>query len=335
MGSSVSAILAITFMNSLEKNILTTNNNIRIYRRYVDDICILTTDEENANQILLSMNAINPAIQFEIEHPNSNNSLSLLDFTLTICKQTGQHTFSFYQKSAKKNLFPHYKSALPTQTKRNIIQNETKRIKNRCSNDEIYHHHLNNFKDTLSINGYPDTIANSHLQPRPTRRQANKRTDIKGKCFYLNLPYFNDATNNKIKRIFQAANLNIRIYHKTFSLRQALKKSHKPICDINNCQIHSNICHTTYCIYSAECNLCKATYIGSTIRKLHIRWKEHISNNSSAIYKHNQSCTGTFAVSIAAKSNNTVDLRIKEGLLIRSMKPSLNSKEEEIFNLIG
>ena len=87
MGSSVSGILAILFMDTLERKTLTSCTYISEYDRYVDDAYLQTTDEEHADQFLDFMNQQHQHIKFEIEKPTrtpDGYSLSLLDFNVTI-----------------------------------------------------------------------------------------------------------------------------------------------------------------------------------------------------------------------------------------------------------
>jgi hypothetical protein len=85
MGSSVSPIMAILFMHTVERIALTSSSGLlTCYGRYVDDIFFLTKDRQTAEEFHELMNNIHPAIKFEIEHPSSNNSLSLLDLCIKV-----------------------------------------------------------------------------------------------------------------------------------------------------------------------------------------------------------------------------------------------------------
>ena len=91
------------------------------YKRYVDDVLILTSNRETAEEIFNKFNSEDPYIKFEIEHPDNNNSFALLDFRVTITE--GKSDFCFYKKLAKKNTFPHVKSAIPRECKLNTVRN--------------------------------------------------------------------------------------------------------------------------------------------------------------------------------------------------------------------
>lgn len=119
MGSSLSGILAILFMDKLEKKTLFSCLYVDPYKRYVDDIYAQTTDESNADVFHEHMNNKHPNIKFKIEKTVSTsegNCLSLLDFTVHLTNE-GSAEFNFYKKKAKKPLFVHYKSALPNDLK--------------------------------------------------------------------------------------------------------------------------------------------------------------------------------------------------------------------------
>ena len=84
MGSSVSGILAILFMDKLERCVLVLYNLTDPYKRCVDDIYGQTTDEAEADNFHKIMNETHPNIKFEIEKPKTTpngKSLSLWDFT--------------------------------------------------------------------------------------------------------------------------------------------------------------------------------------------------------------------------------------------------------------
>ena len=101
IGSSISGILAILFMDKLETIALSSHLSISPYRRYVDDIYLQTTGEEMADRFHHTMNSLHPKLKFEIEKPETTpNSLSLplLDFKVTIFKD-GKSSFEFYKKS--------------------------------------------------------------------------------------------------------------------------------------------------------------------------------------------------------------------------------------------
>ena len=86
MGSSLSGLLAITYMNVLESRALNTCS-YTFFSRYVDDILILTHSRTEANSIFDTFNNIDSHIEFTIEHPDELGTLPLLDFALSISEE--------------------------------------------------------------------------------------------------------------------------------------------------------------------------------------------------------------------------------------------------------
>ena len=79
---------------------------------------------------------------------------------------------------------------------------------------------------------------------------------------------------------------------------------------------------------------------GSTIRFLHDRIKEHLSQLASSVFKHLNNCQNNVKdainMTIIAKDTDPVNLRLKEAVYIKKEKPQLNSREErnEVTDLL-
>lgn len=325
MGNCISGALAIIYMDSVEQQAV-NNLNIGLYKRYVDDICILTTSKEEAINILKKMNSINNYIKFELELPNNLNSLSLLDITLKIDKNTGQQTINFYRKSARKNIFVNYHSGISTKSKINYIKNEEQRIVRRSDNNEDVKININNFAETLRQNDYLPKIIEQTLKTK-SRKNMKKQKSIKK--FNFELPYISDNFDNKINNIFKSNKLDVRIYRRSTTLRNILQDRKQAKCKKKHCPINDeNICLKKMCVYKATCDNCHNIYIGSTTRHVHTRASEHIQNPSSSIYQHQQQCKSNISFSIIHTTREIVKLRFIEALEIKKQRPKLNTKEE-------
>ena len=149
MTCNISPVIAIIFMNRIESRAL----SIRIFKRYVDDIFILTKNEVDANTFYYVINNIHPNIEFELEHSvkssRTTNSLSLPYVTISTSLDN-QPKCNFYQKQAKKELFVHQKSHLPLLSKVNIIKNEFTRRRSKCSSEEDKNTVQSNCRNHLS-----------------------------------------------------------------------------------------------------------------------------------------------------------------------------------------
>ena len=131
MGSSISGILG-NHIHGKTRNHrpLLGPNDKPLQEIFLDDIYLQTTNEETADDFHHIINNVHTNLKFEIEKPEttpSGLSLSLLDFKVTISKDDN-NSFEFYEKPAKKPLFVHHQSAIPTKSKLNFIRNERKRI---------------------------------------------------------------------------------------------------------------------------------------------------------------------------------------------------------------
>lgn len=342
MGAPTSGLLAILFMDSLEKRHIHLQS-IGLYSRYIDDIFILTTSEQEAKEIFDKFNTTDINIKFTIEYPTSDlssNTLSLLDTQLTI-NEDGSYNTNFYKKKAKSSLFVNYKSALPLNGKVNYINNERNRIDDKTSSLDQKITNQNKFNEILEINNYPKEIIkkSSHIRQKRSRQSKNKNTSKNYN--YLSMPFISDSFNSEVRNMFKKENINIRISHRSYTLRNKLAKSTNTrniICTKNDCYLKNNLCLRKNIVYEIKCNKCNNCYIGSTIRELHIRVSEHLKSSSSSIYKHLISCNNIynkqinehpFEVKILACENDPINLRIKESLLIRKHRPLINAKEEQ------
>lgn len=328
MGNAVSGILSSIYMDALEKQVLHFPT-IAIQRRYVDDLFILTTGEEEAKVIFERFNALDPNISFEMELP-SQGELSLLDFTVKFTRDAENClclSFSFFKKSARKDIFVNARSAIPTSTKVNCIQNEAKRIREICSNAEEEQRGIETFKNILRRNNYPNKMVQKVVRNNKTKTRKKKQIE---NPVYLKFPFITDAITNKIQRIFASADLPVRIYDRNFTLRNALSKEDRSgKCTIRNCTINSPaLCLRRKCVYEMRCLRCNDAYIGSTLRFLHTRIQEHMSRSSSSVFQHKERCGGAFRTTCLATSSDVTSLRFKEAILIRRHNPAINNKRE-------
>ena len=81
--------------------------------------------------------------------------------------------------------------------------------------------------------------------------------------------------------------------------------------------------------YHLICLKCHNFYIGSKIRPLYIRIKEHLNTSATSFHKHLIKCkNNNFFIKIEAIVHNVGNLRIKEALLKANLHPQINSRLE-------
>ena len=86
-------------------------------------------------------------------------------------------------------------------------------------------------------------------------------------------------------------------------------------------------------VYRIACKRCRKTHIGSTIRKLRDRIREHLTTVKSSVLRHLSECQNTtkdVEVTIVERDTDTILLSLKEAYSIRKEKPELNSREERL-----
>ena len=189
--------------------------------------------------------------------------------------------------------------------------------------------HLREFDHTLELNDYPPEIIQK-ARTEKQRYEGEKSSDV----VHFRFPYISDEIDRKVKRIFREENINVRLTRKGYTIRQYLNKTNKRNpCTLTGCILKDpNICSRKNVIYQITCNTCNSTYIGSTIRHLHIRVREHLSNKSSSVYKHLRSCGNNgnnISVQVLSSDHDCCNIRIREAIFIKKFKPKINNKEEQ------
>jgi hypothetical protein len=325
MGNRLSGILAELFINKVQKETFISIGISPPTFRYVDDLLLFTRGVEEANFVFAAFNDNVYGLKFTLELPDINNSLPFLDFKVRVT-DSGETIFDFHRKNARKDNFVNAHTALPKNAVNNIVRQEWARISNRCSEPTSKSKHLAEFKNRLRKNKHNVQALKLNLPNTSNGQQSNNGSD---QVFFLNIPFVSNDLEQKIRKSIKGLGVKIIISHKASHLKQVLAKPRIiEKCRMTNCQLKNNLCLVKCSVYEITCSKCHETYIGSTWRHLHIRYKEHLAQRASPIHAHNTKCDGQLVVSVLDKDNNTQRLRIKEALLIKERKPSMNRKDD-------
>jgi hypothetical protein len=288
----------------------------------VDDLLIFTNGEAKAEEISALFNDNAYGLKFVLELPQ-NYSIPFLDFKISVSVE-GVPLFDFYRKPMRKDNFINAKTALPNQAINSIIQSERHRISKRCSNTDNLGYHLKNFENRLVVNGHkPETMRLRNNQFSTTKIRPSPE-------FYLKIPFISNTIEHKIRSSLMELGVKIHIAHKGKKLKHFLSNNRGGVmgCNLNRCPMSNNLCLVKGVVYFIECVLCKANYIGSTFRHLHLRFKEHLNTRSSPIFLHNLNCSGQVTIRVLSHEHNVQRMRIKEAILIKQIKPTLNTKDD-------
>ena len=173
--------------------------------RYVDDIGTVVNNTDEARELLVLLNNKHPTIQFELELPDKDDFLPILDVKLKI-DERGNIKYKLYRKAANKGLTLHYSSHHPHNVKRAVAQNELRRA-TRCSTTDYRKEALQSTAARLLQNGYPRTL--THPQTKAEKSKPKRPAIVP--LFHFNVPFVSDALNGKIRRLLQQHDIPARL----------------------------------------------------------------------------------------------------------------------------
>ena len=147
--------MAIICMDRFEHTHIYTTYQPYFYGRYVDDIGTFVNNVEEAELILTDLNSKHATIAFELETPNEDKFLPILDLMIRVNKE-GQVERKLYCKPASKGITLNFSSHQPSTTKRAMVNAELLRAET-YPTSEFVQTAVNHTKSKLLNNGYPAT----------------------------------------------------------------------------------------------------------------------------------------------------------------------------------
>ena len=332
MGNNAAPPLAIIFMHHLEKQILAQNPNIKMWKRYIDDIFMIFDDM--TSELLQRANSVNPAIRFTLE-TSANGCLPFLD--LFVEYNGNRFETELFVKPVHSGHILPWRSHHPRKTKENMAFGEFLRAKKMSSSVLRVQRSFTKIANKLMNNGYPKYLI-TKMQKRAVNHTPKSHEDQpRRKKPYIILPYTGESAKRKYLSALKRSGLQdeLRIVFRTRTLSSLLADKRKPtLCppSCNTCQasVSPLQCFTKNVVYSIKCRHCSAEYIGETGRTIRTRIAEHCSRSSSAVFQHltNHGDVTTAAIewTIVHRDLSNVTLRRRvESLEIRSRQPYINS----------
>jgi hypothetical protein len=350
MGSPLSPILADIFMGNIEKRAHHIIDRAFLYRRYVDDILLITECPQDASLTFTEFNGLHPNIKVTMES-EENNSISFLDLRIRR-RIDGSIQRSVHRKCTWSGQYLHFQSFVPIQYKRGLVRTLFHRARSICSEDELKAE-IETLYKTLEENGYPRGFINKHSKPANTVQEISTVPKLDA---YLKLPFRGDEVDRLIKHRLCGAVKSVYnavkpvILYRT--VRIPLPSIKQPI----------SLFAKSHIIYEYKCG-CSETYIGRSERQLGVRVAEHIpkwvmekvndsQDNSTVSGLHNQSGSRTPASSIARhlialhhpvdreksfkiiySTRNKRTLHFAEAVAIRKFKPILCVQKDLFISL--
>jgi hypothetical protein len=264
MGSPLGPLLADIFMASLERKVQDKLDEICLFRRYVDDILVITSSRQQAEEVMNIFNDLHPNIKLTVEHEN-NESLAFLDLLLKR-NPDGSIQRSVYRKATWSGQYLHFHSFAPIRYKRGLVRTLFERARRICTNDTL-EDELRFLRHTLGENAYPSSFISKFSKPMTP---SSLVSTVEKKKVFLQLPFRGDDVDRLISNRLKAAVANvyhsaqILIVYKTARIPTASIKQTPPMYA------------KSHLIYQFRCGSCNITYIGRTERHLRVRVAEHI-----------------------------------------------------------
>ena len=168
VGSPISPIVASLYMEDFEtKAINTAEYAPRIWKRYVDDTCVLI-DSAKKESFLEHINNIDPHIQFTTEDAKADWSIPFLD-TIVMPQPDNSLLTSVYRKPTHTDLYLHWDSHHHMSAKFSVINILKYRAKTVCSNHQLLKEEDDHLNRALRRCKYPAWALN-----RVNIKQKNK-----------------------------------------------------------------------------------------------------------------------------------------------------------------
>ncbi|EYC13387.1 hypothetical protein Y032_0044g961 [Ancylostoma ceylanicum] len=337
MGNRIAPLLAIIFMDHIER--ITLTSDILLYKRYVDDAFVIGISENEVERTLERLNAVDDNISFTMEKPDEEGFLPFLNAKIRIVD--GQIECSWYKKSASRNILVHSRSAHPIFVKANMVRNFLKTKEKLCTttNSAVEGH----VSRILEENGYHPEFPRTWLP----------HSNMDG--LPLVLPYVGDASARRVNQAVKNSRLPVRlIFLPPPTLKDLLTSTriYESKCLEANCRYctEKKICELRGTVYMIICAGCGEKYIGETMRPLRRRLDEHrraLANPASypsesfsrhRTLKHTTEPPPAFTVRVLHRHlTRTLERKIMEAREIRRHEPEINTREElrEVLRLIA
>ena len=336
MGSPLGPILANIFLCYHEKRWLRNcpeEFKPINYIRYVDDTFVLFWDESHVDKFQKYLNEQHPNIKFTVEKEQDN----VLPFLDVLVKRTDtEFTTGTYRKPTFSGVYSNYRSFIPTEYKFGLVITLLYRAFELVSDYLALDQEIKHLKTILKSNRFPegftDRVIYAFLQKKFTPK--TEVHTVPKKKVRIVLPYLGHTSHlikKKLSVLFRSIpshRLEV-IYQTTYRLGNMFR--------FKDCIPKSLM---TDFVYQYKCGSCAASYVGRCYRHKHVRFCEHAGlsartgaplqrtlENASAVKIHSLTVHPVSPhndFKILSRGGSREILDIKESIMIKKLKPSLN-----------
>jgi len=194
MGSPLGPLIADVFMHSMEQKLEPHIASQLLYRRYVDDILVITKNSDDASNLAERFNSVHPNLKVTWESETSNK-LPFLDVLIERMPNGNAQT-SVFHKATWKGQYTHFLSFTPMQHKRTVVKTLVYRAKGMCS-PNCLEAELKLIEKVLINNGYPEQFIRYHSKIDLSDGPQNT---VEKKQLCISLPYKGQLPFGQVRR---------------------------------------------------------------------------------------------------------------------------------------
>ena len=223
MGSSLGVLFANMYLAEVEERTFHNSPPSGIYARYIDDIFITTTSEDDVTSMIAAFEQ-NSCLKFTSERSHEN-SLPFLD--VNIKKHENGFSTSVYTKTTNVGRCLNARGECPMAYKRSVVASYVNRALTHCSSWLETHRELDRIRQLLTNNGFSDRLTEETIKckldkyaiPSPKDQQPSEQVTIYYQSsFHDRFREESDALKKIIMRGVQPTNqdtkINLRVYCK-------------------------------------------------------------------------------------------------------------------------
>ena len=327
MGSNLSPVVAIIYMDHIERQVLEASRT-RVWKRYMDDIFFIS--EDSPEVLLAKANTISQATQFTVEVPK-DHSLAYLDVWLE--HKHSRFLTSLYVKPIHSGHCLPADSWVSRKRKEGLMVNEFRRAAKISNYPAGQSRSFELLSNRFKMNGYRtrDIERARRLALQPPRRVTSRE------AIYLKVPYIDDKQEFEVRRAIKKASLPVPVrcaFSGNRPLSHLLRRSNRSPCPSGCLCDGRNLCLTKNIVYKIACSVCGLAYVGETGRTFQARMLEHVKCPSSQVYQHFLHHHGgpptldrISTLVLATSFHNTGHRKEMERHFIQKLNPALNPQD--------
>ena len=254
------------------------DNEMKLLKKYADDI--ICTVRGDPDDYLKFANSLHNNLQFTLEKVNMDGDLAFLVIIVNVSSKNNI-TCHWNQKPTDTGRILKFRSCVPLQHKKNVIQGAVHRVFNATSNWLAFDQALEKNKSCWTKNQYPEErsskIVNQtlekiisggkdQLRTTPKEHQRSKTKSIDKRTIFLQ--YRGNLSKNFASKLKKLRELQVVFTTRKLRLCLPILKSSFVI------DLKSHV------VYEINCNGCWSIYVGQTSRHVTTRITEHQKKDS-------------------------------------------------------